>query len=376
MSEEIVVTGIGLTTPLGCGKKLCWDRIKNGDSLIHEICPEMFGQEFSKVARFSPLLNLNGLPRIFPLALMAAQEACSDASIDWIQFSSDRIGCSVSVSKPILPAELSKFSFPYFLPDSIGKYIVEQLKLGGPRMNIVAACATGIYSILQASRWLTEKKCDVAIAGSVESSIHPFYIAGFKNLGILSDYPRPFDKRRNGFMMGEGAGILILERKKDAVARKSRIYAELSGCWIGSDTHHPTSFDPSGSSIASVMDRAVKNEKIDYINMHGTGTPMNDLIETRAIKKSFGKKSYNLSLSSTKASTGHLLGAAGSVEAAVCCLAIRDQFVPPTAHLEISDPECDLDYTPQIGKSKKIQSALSLSFGFGGSIGAALFKRV
>lgn len=383
---EIVITGIGIITPLGCGRELTWAKIKEGKSLLTEPGAEISDEKNFRFVRLAPIPDLNGSPRIFPLAMTAVQEALTDSSLNLSSIEPERIGCSVSVSKPILPSiertdGRSNFFYSYYPPDSVGKTIAQKFKLKGPRINVIAACATGIHSLLHASRWLKEKKCDAVIAGSVESSIHPLYISGFQKIGVLSDFPCPFDQRRNGFMMAEGAGILILERKSDALKRKSKIYAELLGCAIGGDVYHPTSFDPSGASIASVINQIIQKSgilsaNVNYINSHGTGTVLNDWVETKAIKKCFKEKSYNLSLSSTKASTGHLLGASGSVEAAISCLAIRDQFVPPTLNLEIPDPECDLDYTPFIGKKKEIKTALSLSFGFGGHIGALIFGRI
>lgn len=380
MRETIVITGIGMMTPLGCGKDRCWNKIKNGKSLMDEPIPKNFEPELSDLVRFVPLENLNGLYRIFPLVLRTVQEALSDANINLDEFDPESIGCSISVSKPIFASSPFSVFSSLSSPDSVNQYLAHELKICGPTENVIAACATGVHSILIASRWLQEGRCDIAIAGSAESSLHPLYISGFQKMGVLSDFPCPFDKRRKGFIVGEGAGILILERKSDAISRKAKIYAEISGCAIGSDFNHPTAFDPEGASIASVLERAIKNARlqkqdIDYINLHGTGTRLNDLIETKAIKKVFGKEADRISLSSTKSATGHLLGAGGSVEAGIACLAIQDQFVPPTLNLEFADPECDLDYTPQKGKNKKIQTVISLSFGFGGPIGAVVFQK-
>lgn len=408
MNEAIVITGIGLATPLGLGKEAAWEKIKKGVCITAEPLPENLSVDLSCFVRTTPFVhpvrsnpdrsrdddmreasrtsngvNPNGLPRIFPLALSAAKEAIADSGIELSELAPERIGCSVSVSKPILTFPLNRsnspFTIHYSLPDSVGQFLCRELKISGPTQNVVAACATGVHSLFHASRWLKQEECDIVLAGSAESSLHPLYIAGFKQMGVLSDFPCPYDARRKGFVMGEGAGVLVLERKRDAVTRRAKIYAEVSGCAIGADTTHPTAFDAEGASIERLLKRVLdsckigKNE-VDYINLHGTGTKINDLIETKAIKKVFGKSAYKLSLSSTKGATGHLLGASGSVEAAITSFAICDQFVPPTANLEIPDPECDLDYTPKKGKNKKIEIALSLSFGFGGTIGAVVFK--
>lgn len=375
-TSGIVVTGIGLTTPLGATREESWDRIKRGESLTSVPETRSYDGPFESFARLSPMINPNGLHRIFPLALSAARESLADSGIDPGSLDPERAGCSVSVSKPIIGGP-----FLSVCPgEAVGMFLRREIGIAGPFSNVIAACATGLHSILTASRWLKEGLCDVAIAGSVESSLHPLILSGFYRMGVLSHEPCPFDKRRKGFMIGEGAGILVLERSEDAHARRARIHSQVLACAIGSDFNHPTSFDPEGSSVASVLQRAlsqsdVTTQDIDYINLHGTGTPDNDLIETRAIKKVFAKRSYKISLSSTKASTGHLLGAAGSVEAGLACLALRDGFVPPTVHLEADDPECDLDYTPVKGKKRRIDVAASLSFGFGGPIGAVVFRK-
>ena len=376
LSPSIVVTGIGLITPLGCSREKTWSRVKAGGSIVAEQSSEDLGEGFSPFFRSAPFVNSNGIHRIFPLAFGAAAESLADSNADLSRMDPERVGCSVSVSKPILPPVLTGISSP----DSVGNFLARKLKISGPMQNLVAACATGIHSLLIASRWLKEKKCDLGLAGSVESSLNPLIISGFKKMGVLSSCPRPFDRRRDGFMMAEGAGILVLERAEDASRRGARIYARLLACSVGSDFSHPTSFAGDGSSIASVIRRAIANsgifaEDIDYVNLHGTGTPANDAVETRAVKSVFGKGAYEVSCSSTKSSTGHLLGAAGSLEAGLACLAIRDKFVPPTANLEEEDPLCDLDYTPNKGRNKEIDIALSLSFGFGGPIGAVLFQR-
>lgn len=406
MSESIVITGIGMATPQGVGKEASWEKIKNGISITSSPVPENLASDLASYARQTPLIDSNGsladeeggragsghksvsapeLPRIFPLSLFAAKEAIQDANLPLSALQPERIGCSVSISKPILfsfhsNSPLSACRLSLRSPDSVGQFLCKELKIQGPRANLIAACATGVHSLLHAVRWLKEDICDMVLAGSVESSLHPLYLAGFKQMGVLSDFPCPFDRRRNGFVMGEGAGILVLERKKDAISRRAKIYAEILGCEIGADPAHPTAFDSEGASLVRVLKRVLNNcrileKEVDYINLHGTGTKINDLIETRAIKKVFGKKATHLSLSSTKASTGHLLGASASVEAALTSLAIWEQFVPPTVNLETPGAGCDLDYTPKTGKSKKIETALSLSFGFGGTIGVLALKR-
>lgn len=374
-ADSIVVTGIGLVTPLGCSREKTWQHVREGRSVVDVQNAENYDEDFKALVRAAPFINPNGNHRIFPLSLTAVHEALHDAGLDLSEVDPERTACSFSVSKPVFS---SMGRLPE-APDSIGRYLLKKLGISGPARNVVAACATGVHSILASVRWLEEGLCDVAIAGSGESSLNPLIISGFKNLGVLSDFPCPFDKRRKGFVMGEGSGALILEKRKDALARDAQIYAEVAACSVGSDVSHPTRFSSDGSSIASVISRAMNESglgpsDLHYVNLHGTGTNLNDVSESKALKRVFGKGAYGISMSSTKASTGHLLGAAGSVEAGIACLALRDQIVPPTANLEVSDPECDLDYTPLRGKSRGLKTAMSLSFGFGGPIGAVIFK--
>ncbi|OGR87449.1 MAG: hypothetical protein A3A86_02420 [Elusimicrobia bacterium RIFCSPLOWO2_01_FULL_60_11] len=371
-----MVTGIGLITPLGCSREKTWSAVRQGLPVAAVRNAEEFPHDMGLYVRNAPFVTPKGTPRIFPIALSAAVEALSQAGLDLDNADPQRVGCSVSVSKPVLSAEGSVL----FHPDSVLRFLMEKLRLEGPAQNLVAACATGIHSILLGSRWLKEGLADAVLAGSCESSLHPLTISGFKNLGVLSKEPRPFDIRRDGFIMGEGAGILVLERADDARARGAKILAEVSGCAVGSDSEHPVRFKEDGSSVSRVMARAladadIRAEEIGYINLHGTGTAANDALESRAVKLVFSSGAVKTAVSSTKGSTGHLLGAAGSVEAGLSCLALRDGFVPPTAGLEQNDPRCGLDYTPGRGISKEIHHVLSLSFGFGGPIGAVVLSR-
>ncbi len=378
---SVAVTGLGLITPLGCGVDLNWSRIRRGDSLANEPQSPDLPPELSAFARSSPFVNPNGHHRLFPMAFAAVQEALRSANLNRDQLKNLRVGCSVSVSKPVIAFTKKDESIDFleqYFPDAVGRYILRELGVSGPCINIIAACATGVHSILAASRWLAENKCDIVLCGSIESSLHPLIVSGFKQMGVLSESPRPFDRDRNGFMMGEGAGVLILERRSDAIARGATLTAELAGCAVGTDVSHPTLFDKTGDSIVSVLNRALLDAQIeprdlDYLNAHGTGTVLNDSIEVHAIKKVFGTEARNCSVSSTKGSTGHLLGASGSVEAAITCLAIRDQYAPPSAC--IRTPDSDLNFVLGQGQSKKIGHAASLSFGFGGPIGAVIFKR-
>lgn len=401
MNDPIVVTGLGLITPLGCGVDENWRRVSRGETLMDLALSDDLPQDLARVSRVSPYVNPNGHHRIFPMARSAAAEALAMAGLQHLdERFAGRIGCSISISKPIVQFSIqgsrgqgavaqggsanprSNFSavdfMEEYLPDAVGRYVMRGLGVSGPCMNLIAACATGVHSIQAASRWLMEGQCDAALCGSAESSLNPLIVSGFNQLGVLSDFPRPFDRKRDGFMMGEGAGVLLLERKSDALARGAEILAELCATELGTDVNHPTAFSEEGRAIDSVLRRALAKagmaaRGIGYLNAHGTGTVKNDRIEAQVLGRVFGKEAPDLSISSTKASTGHLLGASASVEAALACLALRHQFIPPTANLE--DPESDLDYTPRAGKEKRFNYAMSVSFGFGGPIGAVIFKR-
>ncbi len=367
MPDKIVITGIGLTTPQGCGREISWQKIRAGISV---------NADFTLTsARAAPLENLNGLHRIYPLSLRTAQEALNDAGLVPGEWNPERVGCSVSISKPILNGPCIS------APETVGQYLSEKFNIQGPVRNAVAACATGVHSIQMAARWLNDNLCDVALAGSAESCLHPLYLAGFRRMGVLSIFPRPFDFRRDGFVIGEGAGILVLERESDARARNVRIYAELAACSLGADTAHPVSFDPDGAAISRVLDRALNSaelnpDDVDYINAHGTGTHLNDIAETRALKKTLRAAALSVPVSSTKGSTGHLLGASASVEAALCCLSIRDGNVPPTANLNEPDPQCNLNLVRGNAQNIAVRTSVSLSYGFGGAVGAVVLRKL
>jgi 3-oxoacyl-[acyl-carrier-protein] synthase II len=284
---------------------------------------------------------------------------------------STRFGCTVSASKPLFDDDR------VIPPDAINDFVANQFGLEGERRNVIAACATGAYSIALAASWIEQGFCDAVLAGSVEPYPHPLIEAGFKQMGVISSegVTRPFDERRSGFTFGEGAGVIVLESAWHATRRRSRVWARLSGWALGADSHSAVAFNSNGARIAEVIGRALERggfskESVRHVNAHGTATRLNDWIETQALQKAFGPQAERLMISATKASTGHLLGASGSVELIFTVLALHHQFVPPTATLEFPDSECPLDYTPRIGHEAAFDHALSLSFGFGGPIGA------
>jgi 3-oxoacyl-[acyl-carrier-protein] synthase II len=275
-----------------------------------------------------------------------------------------------------------------FLTSSACDCVADHFGCEGPRLNYVSACATGTYSIIMAARRIATGKSDIVLAGSSEASLTPLMMAAFDRMGVLShglDAPsaamKPYNSRRDGFAMGEGAGALVVESLSSALKRGAAIRAEIAGWALGTESYHIASMEPSGESIASTIRHALEKAgldppDLDYINSHGTATKQNDVIETRALKLALGKSAYDIPMSSTKPMTGHLLGATGSVEAIITILAIQNGFVPPTINLTDPDPECDLDYTPRVGFCREIEHALTLNYGFGGQIGVIVLNRL
>jgi len=287
------------------------------------------------------------------------------------------IACTFSASKPLSEDER------WLEPGEINTWVRNRFRFSGESRNVVAACATGAYSIATAASWIEQGLCEVAVAGSVEPAPHPLFAAGFRKMGVLSDEPvmRPFDAHRSGFVFGEGAGAVILESEAHAIRRGATPLARLSGWGLGADAHGPVSFNSNGARIADVIGKALAKAglpagAITHVNAHGTGTELNDRLETQALHHAFGGHARKLAVSATKSATGHLLGAAGSVEFVFLIQALLDQQAPPTLHWEARDPSCDLDYVAD-GKPRAMamDHAMSLSFGFGGPIGALVASR-
>jgi 3-oxoacyl-[acyl-carrier-protein] synthase II len=283
----------------------------------------------------------------------------------------ERVGCVVSASKPLFDSD------SIVAPDRINAFVKSRFGFTGESRNVVAACATGAYSIAMGASWIEQNLCDVVVAGSVEPYPHPLIEAGFRQMGVISadGITRPFDRRRSGFTFGEGAGVVVLESEAHARGRGVKPSARLSGWALGADSHSAVAFNSNGAKIVALIQQALKRsglsaKDVRHVNAHGTATRLNDWIETQALLKAFGSHADKLMISATKASTGHLLGASGSVEFILTVMALMQQFIPPTATLEEPDPECPLDYTPRHGHPATFDHALSLSFGFGGPIGA------
>lgn len=357
MKESVVITGVGITTSLGVGLKANWEILT------------------TEKATGSPIVALgddisSGLPRAQLLATQACSEALATARLPSF-IDPLRVGCTVSASKPLFDGDLPQ------PPEKLNEFVRNRFGIQGECRNVIAACATGVYSIAMAASWIENGLCDVVIAGAVEPFPHPLIAAGFKQMGVTSSegVTRPFDRNRSGFTFGEGAGVVVLESESYAARHSARPLARLSGWALGADSHSAFAFNSQGGKISAVIEHALKKaglgpEDIRHVNAHGTATRHNDWIETQALLKTFGSHAKNLMISATKASTGHLLGASGAVEFIFALQALREQFIPPTVTLMEPDQECPLDYTPRLGHAASFSHALSVSFGFGGPIGA------
>lgn len=359
-----------------------------------------------EVKNFKPeeYINPKDLKRMdlfIQYALAAAQIAIEDSGIDIKKEIPERVGVVVGTGlgglptlehyhKVLLekgPSRISPFFIPMLIANEAPCHISMKYGCKGPNLCVVTACATGAHSIGEAFRIIQYGDADIMIAGGTEANLTPLTIAGFNAMKALStrnEFPerasRPFDRERDGFVVAEGAGVLILEELGHAKKRGAKIYAEIVGYGYNSDAYHITAPCPDGEGFIKCMEMAIKDakinpEEVDYINAHGTSTELNDKVETLAIKKVFGDYAYKVPVSSTKSMIGHLLGAAGAVEAIFTILSIRDNICPPTINYENPDPECDLDYVPNVAREKKIQIAMSNSFGFGGTNSVLIFRR-
>ena len=409
MSKKVVVTGIGLITPLGLDRNSTWKGITTGVNGIKNITSfdtENFQTKIAaEITDFSPEETLGKkfskrLDRFAQFACVAAQEAIKDAgifieSVDVNRFSvliGSGIGGIITLSEQfdVLrdkgPNRINPFLVPMMPSDMASGQVSMMLGTKGPNFSTVSACASAADSIGQGMRMIERGDSDIVMAGGTEAAICPIGIAGFNSARALStnnDNPskasRPFDAERDGFVLGEGAGILILEEEEHALKRGATILSELSGYGATSDAHHVTQPHPEGEGAAEAMnlaiiDAGIEKEKIAYINAHGTSTPLNDKFETIAIKRAFGDHAKKLKISSTKSMTGHLLGAAGGIEAAFTVMAINEKVVPPTINLQNPDPDCDLDYVANHALKGNVPAAISNSLGFGGHNSSLLFQ--
>jgi len=407
--RRVVVTGIGAITPLGNSADTFWHSIKQGVCGIRPVASfDTSSQKAKLAAECSADINDYLTPgetkhteRYVWFALAAGREALKQAGIT--RENIDPYRCGTLVSSGIggintITREFTRGSergfdrvWPYFIPQSITNMAAGQLAIEsgfkGYSSAVVTACAGGTNAIGDAMRIIRHGYADVMLAGGTEACVTPLTLGGFTSMKALhegSDPSRaciPFDSERTGFVLGEGAGILVLESLEHAKARSAAILCELTGYGATSDAYHITAPEPSADCSSRAVAEAVSDagltaSDIGYINAHGTGTPMNDRIETLAIKKAFGDSAYNIPVSSTKSMTGHLLGAAGAVEAIVCVRAVTDGFIPATINYRSPDPECDLDIVPNIGRVNSVNNAVSISLGFGGHNAALVFSKI
>ncbi len=410
MKRRIVITGVGLVTPCGIGIDNVWQDILNGKSGISRITRFDTTNFETKIAGevknfnpedYIPPKDIRRMDLFIQYCLAATKIAIDDAGLNMEKEDSERVGVVVGTGLgglPTLekyhsillergPGRISPFFIPMLIANLAPGHIAMQHGIKGPNLCIVTACATGAHSIGDAFRIIQYGDADVMVAGGTEANLTPLTVGGFNAMKALSrrnDEPekasRPFDKDRDGFVVAEGSGIVIMEELEHARARGAKIYAEIVGYGYNGDAYHITAPCPDGDGFIRCMKMALKDaqlspDDVDYINAHGTSTDLNDQIETLAIKNVFGEKAYKIPVSSTKSMTGHLLGAAGAVEAIFTVLSIKDQICPPTINYTTPDPDCDLDYVPNNARKHEINVALSNSFGFGGTNCTLAFKR-
>jgi len=398
--RRVVVTGVGVVSPVGIGIKDFGEGIfsgRNGIRRITHFDPSEFrsqigGEVDIKVEDYLSPKEIKRMDRFTQLGMIAAKEAIEGAGIDVDKENPERIGVVVGSGvgglqtiereeKVLLekgPQKVSPFLVPMLITDIASAYIAIKYGFMGPNLSISTACATGTHAIGEAFKMIQRGDADIVVTGGTEAAITPLGLAGFCSMRALStrnDEPhkasRPFDRERDGFVIGEGAGILVLEEMERAKKRGAKIWAEIAGFGMSCDAYHITQPVEDGRGIKVAMKKALEDaqvnpDEVNYINAHGTSTPLNDKVETKAIKSLFGKQAYNIPVSSTKSMTGHLLGATGGVEAIVCILAIQQKIVPPTINYEFPDPECDLDYVPNEAREAEVNIAISNSMGFGG----------
>ena len=401
MKRRVVVTGLGIISPVGNNVGDFWKSLTDGksgvDKITHFDASAYDSRIAGQVKNFNPEEYLSKkevkhTEKFVHYAVAAATEAVKDSAVDLEKL--DLLRCGVLIGsgigslriteeqhKVLLergPSKLSPFLIPMLIVNEASGHVSMQFGFKGPNSCVATACATGNHAIGDAARIISYGDADMMVAGGTEGAVTPMGIGGFcalKSLSCCNDEPqrasRPFDLKRDGFVMGEGAGIVVLEELEHAKKRGAKIYCEFAGYGMSGDAYHITAPDPSGDGCvramrAALKDGGLKPEDIDYINAHGTSTFLNDKIETLAIKKAFGDYAYKVAISSTKSMTGHLLGAAGGAEFIVCCMSMKHEVVTPTINLDNKDPDCDLDYTPHKARGLKIRAAISNALGFGG----------
>ena len=409
--RRVVVTGLGIVSPVGVGVPAAWENILAGRSGITAITrfdasafPSRIAGEVRDfdVSKYLSAKEARRYDTFIHYGLVATMEAVRDAGLEGYGGDRNMVGVCIGSGIGGLPlieetdhayeqGGLRKIS-PFFVPGSIINMIsgLVSIQYGycGPNLATVSACSTANHSLGEAARLIEYGDADIMIAGGSEATVSPLGVGGFcaaRALSHRNEEPatasRPWDVDRDGFVLGEGAGVLVLEEYDHARDRNARIYCELSGYGMSADAHHITAPPEDGAGAARSMQHALRNARlapsdIDYINAHGTSTPLGDVAECIAVKRAFGEHAYKLAVSSTKSMTGHLLGAAGGIEAVFTALALRDQVAPPTANLFRQDPQCDLDFVPNTARPMRIRAALSNSFGFGGTNATLAFRAV
>lgn len=409
-SRRVVITGMGTVAPVGNNPAEAWRNLLAGKSGVDYITlfdPSNLAIKIAgEVKHFSmgdaaDPKEARHFDRAVQFAVVAAKQAVQDAELgDLSEEESDNFGVimgsaaggwsTVLAQQKVLnergPRWVSPFFVPNCLPDSASGQVAIAVGARGPNMAVVSACATGGHAIGEAMETIKRGDADVIVAGGTDAVIVPLLMAGFINMRALATDPeptkasRPFDARRNGFVLAEGATVMVVEEMERARRRGANIYAEVVGYGSTNDAYHMAAQLESGAGAARTMERALRKaglspDQVDYINAHGTSTPLNDRVETLAIKKVFGEHAYKLAVSSTKSMTGHMLGAAGAFEAMVCALAIRDNCIPPTINYQVPDPDCDLEYVPNEARSCRVDVALSNSIGLGGHNSCVVLRR-
>jgi 3-oxoacyl-[acyl-carrier-protein] synthase II len=409
--SRVVITGIGTVTSFGDGITSFWDNILAGKSGIDTVksfditdYPSKVGSEalHFDAGKYMDPKEARRNDRYTQFAVAASRMALEDAKCDPTTVDPERFGVLVgsgiggmltiqTQSRRLYeggPRKVSPFMIPSLIANIASGVVAIEVGARGPNYGIVSACASGTHSIGEAFKMLRDREVDIMLAGGSEAAVTELGYAGFCSMRAMStsynDDPqtasRPFDKGRDGFIMGEGAGVLVMETLEHAQARGANIICEIAGYGATCDAYHITSPDPEGKALGAAMTKVIKEaglkpEDVSYINAHGTSTPYNDKFETGAIKKALGDHAYKIPVSSTKGMTGHLLGAAGGIESAVCALAIRDGKVPPTINYNEPDPDCDLDYVPNVARDAEVNVAICNNLGFGGHNATLLFKK-